>query len=388
MPLPTKLNELCNHNSLMDDVWISPSIGQIPCWMEDKHVHNGIRTILKRDCCTEKEWRFSLKVDNLCRWYRDELADIELALRTARNENFGLLLQHCREQLWTLIPWWELATWLSQGTSEIHIFQVQLTIIEALEATFKEHGIDQVNPDLDLTLDAEDEVTLDYLIDKTLTADEEKPSHPDPIPIKILWQMPPDLTYDPVRVMTQVATNAIHDRTSKVILPEMGSFARFAIEPADLAMLDSPTSWINDICINSCISLLFSAIHGTCSPTSSRFTVFSTHEQPWWNDVPVSPSSLSPRPSSQPDRRSCNSSLNFLQLSTISPVPQADLQSWTAHPLITDPVQTNDHNCGIWVLAIIAATFQAFGMMMSMTESDMASFHRYLHGCILAKNYA
>ncbi|KAG6376560.1 hypothetical protein JVT61DRAFT_1536 [Boletus reticuloceps] len=48
-PLPTKLNELRNDDSLMEDVWITPSLGQIPRWMDDKNVHRGIRAVLKRD---------------------------------------------------------------------------------------------------------------------------------------------------------------------------------------------------------------------------------------------------------------------------------------------------------------------------------------------------
>lgn len=41
-PLPTKLNELRNDQSLMEDVWIAPSVRHIPRWMEDKDVRAGI----------------------------------------------------------------------------------------------------------------------------------------------------------------------------------------------------------------------------------------------------------------------------------------------------------------------------------------------------------
>ena len=35
MPLPTKLNDLQNHQALMEDIWISPAIRKIPRWVED-----------------------------------------------------------------------------------------------------------------------------------------------------------------------------------------------------------------------------------------------------------------------------------------------------------------------------------------------------------------
>lgn len=79
-PLPTKLNDLRNDQSLLEDVWISPSTGDIPRWLEDQDVRDGIRAMLKRDRCIEEQRRLGLEADNLCRWFGDELAAIELAL--------------------------------------------------------------------------------------------------------------------------------------------------------------------------------------------------------------------------------------------------------------------------------------------------------------------
>ena len=39
----------------MEDVWITLSEGQIPHWMEDQAVHDGIHAMLKRDCCLEEQ---------------------------------------------------------------------------------------------------------------------------------------------------------------------------------------------------------------------------------------------------------------------------------------------------------------------------------------------
>jgi len=80
-PLPTKLNDLRNHQALMEDIWTSPAIGKIPRWVEDQDVRDGIRAMLKRDRCLEEWRRLSIEADNLCRWYGNELMAVELALR-------------------------------------------------------------------------------------------------------------------------------------------------------------------------------------------------------------------------------------------------------------------------------------------------------------------
>ena len=86
-PLPTKLNKLRNHQSLMEDVWISPSTEEIPHWMEDQDVRHGIRAALKHNWCLEEQRRLGIEVDNLCCWYGAELAAVELALRTRESES-------------------------------------------------------------------------------------------------------------------------------------------------------------------------------------------------------------------------------------------------------------------------------------------------------------
>jgi hypothetical protein len=80
-PLPTKLAELRVDHSLMEDVWITPSIGEVPRWLEDPDVRDGIRALLKRERCREEQKRLGIEADNLCRFFGDELAAHELALR-------------------------------------------------------------------------------------------------------------------------------------------------------------------------------------------------------------------------------------------------------------------------------------------------------------------
>ena len=81
-PLPTKLNDLRNDQLLMEDIWITPSVGEIPCWLDDKNVHAGIWAMHKCDRCLEERCRLGMEADNLCQWFGNEIAAVELTLRT------------------------------------------------------------------------------------------------------------------------------------------------------------------------------------------------------------------------------------------------------------------------------------------------------------------
>lgn len=66
----------------MEDVWITPSSeSQLPRWLEDVRVRNGIRALLKLDRCREERQRLQLESENMCRWYGNKLTSIEVALR-------------------------------------------------------------------------------------------------------------------------------------------------------------------------------------------------------------------------------------------------------------------------------------------------------------------
>ncbi|KIK77681.1 hypothetical protein PAXRUDRAFT_17336 [Paxillus rubicundulus Ve08.2h10] len=81
-PLPTKLTDLRTEQSLTEDIWVMQASEEVPLWMEDQDVQDGIRGMLKRDHCLEEQCQLGIEADNLCRWYGDELAAVELALRT------------------------------------------------------------------------------------------------------------------------------------------------------------------------------------------------------------------------------------------------------------------------------------------------------------------
>ena len=39
---------------LMQDVWITPSMGEVPQWLEDAGVRDGIRALIKSQRCLEE----------------------------------------------------------------------------------------------------------------------------------------------------------------------------------------------------------------------------------------------------------------------------------------------------------------------------------------------
>lgn len=66
----------------MEDVWITASNkDQLPRWLEDVDVRNGIKALLKSDRCQEEQERLAMETDNMCRWFGNKLACIEVALR-------------------------------------------------------------------------------------------------------------------------------------------------------------------------------------------------------------------------------------------------------------------------------------------------------------------
>ncbi|KAH7905205.1 hypothetical protein BJ138DRAFT_975864, partial [Hygrophoropsis aurantiaca] len=79
-PLPTKLSALREDQRLMEDVWITPATEEVPRWLEDQDVRDGIRAMLKRQRCIEEECRLKMEADNLSQWFQTELAALELAL--------------------------------------------------------------------------------------------------------------------------------------------------------------------------------------------------------------------------------------------------------------------------------------------------------------------
>ena len=80
-PLPTKLAELCNDQTLLKDVWITQSPeGETPLWLGDCDVRSGIQGLLKLDHCHEEQHQLGVEADNMCRWFGRELCVVKFTL--------------------------------------------------------------------------------------------------------------------------------------------------------------------------------------------------------------------------------------------------------------------------------------------------------------------
>jgi hypothetical protein len=86
IPLPQHLSTdftiLRDDPYLMEGVWVHSSTAAAPPWLTDTKIRKGIRAMLKIDRCTEEYRRIGIEADNLCRWFGQELAAIELAIQT------------------------------------------------------------------------------------------------------------------------------------------------------------------------------------------------------------------------------------------------------------------------------------------------------------------
>ncbi|KAI0716907.1 hypothetical protein C8Q76DRAFT_795144 [Earliella scabrosa] len=106
--LPVELGALRNDPSLLTDVWVTPVTSESPTprWLDDPDMRRGIRVMLAKDRCLEERRRLGDEADNLCRWYGNELAAVELALRTSCYSPIAFLLQQRKAELLLLQARW------------------------------------------------------------------------------------------------------------------------------------------------------------------------------------------------------------------------------------------------------------------------------------------
>ncbi|KAJ6580419.1 hypothetical protein DFH09DRAFT_1076679 [Mycena vulgaris] len=107
-PLSTQLNALRDDASLHEDVWITPAEGQIPRWLNDADVRDGICALHSADRCAEEASRLNIERRNMGNWLTQELDIISKAIEMFTGSNFSLELQLRMEQLQFLQLSWAL----------------------------------------------------------------------------------------------------------------------------------------------------------------------------------------------------------------------------------------------------------------------------------------
>ncbi|KAJ7174941.1 hypothetical protein C8R46DRAFT_832782, partial [Mycena filopes] len=80
-PLSSQLNGLRSDTSLHEDVWITPSEGEIPRWLNDADIRDGISALHSADRCAEETRRLEVERTNMAAWLTQEIAIVAEAIQ-------------------------------------------------------------------------------------------------------------------------------------------------------------------------------------------------------------------------------------------------------------------------------------------------------------------
>ncbi|KAJ7890404.1 hypothetical protein B0H13DRAFT_2341035 [Mycena leptocephala] len=118
-PLSVQLNGLRNDPSLHEDVWITPSDGPLPRWLNDEDVRDGIRSIHAADRCTEEIVRLNLERENLRRWLVEEREVVRRAIEMTPDSPITFLLRWREDALMDLERSWAPCLRLHDGLQHL-----------------------------------------------------------------------------------------------------------------------------------------------------------------------------------------------------------------------------------------------------------------------------
>ncbi|TFK17153.1 hypothetical protein FA15DRAFT_761178 [Coprinopsis marcescibilis] len=434
-PLPAKLGDLRNDPGLLEDVWISPSDVEIPPWLNDCSVREGIRGMLRQDRCLEEQRRLGMEADNLCRFFGRELKALDCAIADPENILLGHVLRRRREAHLYLQTHWATSL-ASQARFASHVasstlgssppFGLTWTLPSTPESCAKMPGEDEVPDDTGYREQAgADDLFLEYVLDEPSDTDTSPPARPDYMVGEICWSPVTQLSCDPVlvkylqsRVNTPVPLSppsiarVIHHRGTNKVAFQLGE--------AELGRLSS-NSWLNDECING---LATSFLHS--SPFPNHFALFSSHDtlmlqydasdaevwrrtkrtEYWSRSVWIFPIH---RPSQHhwvlvvayPTQNhmllfdslgsdqvqwelDAHTVVDFVRrlnrCASARALGTSDMleRKWIASPVVRCALQTNRFDCGVWVIAFIASILRGYHLP-DLKEKDIQEFRRLLY---------
>ncbi|KIM68028.1 hypothetical protein SCLCIDRAFT_20491 [Scleroderma citrinum Foug A] len=246
-PLPTKLNDLRNHQALMEDIWISPAARKIPCWVEDQ-----------------------------------DLAAVELVLHIPENEIFYFALHEHRSDILSLSSRWAnplvsssqfnsqtngatvLAESLSGSHPQILLFWLSPTTIdvEALEDAPEEAHMDlsDIIGLQEAAHELEHKVFADLFSEEPGLLKEDAEDDELTVTTTILWELPQNMSLDMTQALPPNQYKIIASKVAPIQQPGMEGAYHLSFMPEDVVILANPTGCLNNVCINGCIALLFSLI--------------------------------------------------------------------------------------------------------------------------------
>ncbi|KAI0694788.1 hypothetical protein C8Q76DRAFT_634071 [Earliella scabrosa] len=412
--LPVELGALRNDPSLLTDVWVTPVATPAPRWMDEPDVRRGIRAMLSKDRCLEERRRLGNEADNLCRWYGDELAAVELALRTPRFSTIAFLLQQRKAELLLL-----QARWRTPLASELRFIartEEATSIAERLSGASSAQALtwvhlafhdgqnndDRPDPEDSRWFDPEVIIVHDALAELVGDDDDEDPD------------------------------DGYSGTGAAASFPTITSPDRSMYSHSGETRLRNPTGWLNDNSVNACAQLL-SGYFGTENVTGGRPAILSSfamaqqrdgtslddgmwrvnHRSRYWEkDVWIIPihqpstqhwelaivylrqcriayfDSLAHPKTWEEDVQTVFGLIHRLQrLATERGNRMTSLDGeWCAFRLLNDPLQTNGHDCGVWVLACIASLLRGFECV-SCSELDIGRFRSRLLTLVLQNTH-
>ncbi|KAF7972323.1 hypothetical protein HWV62_18424 [Athelia sp. TMB] len=457
-PLPTKLSQLRDDSSLMEDVWISREHERIPRWLDDANVRDGIRALMKHDRCLEERRRLGLEADHMCAQLGRELAEVELAIQMPEYHMIHPLLQEHHIQLRLLQPQWTFALQsdiqiksaiaqatdtanrvlgISPSTTLDWVTTVMLSTSESLD-------YDSITIDAPLVVeDSEEAMVVDALEDE-LDGLVESDMLDDDVAAEVLWRLPVRdcalhiqciaqlmdeikndyLLEDVEDLPDDISDTLAHISLAPRVLAASGARSRISYAPEDIARFVSPTSMLNDDCINGAALLLQS--HFIDEFSRSDVAILTTHDlvriryaasdEDIWRNTKRSEYWTKPAwvlpihrkdachwvlcviyPAKKrvhlidsfADRGGWFSDIKDImklitRLTTIARAKgndmlQDDSLTWEAYPLMVKPVQRNGYDCGVWTLAGIWAVLKGY----EVTSHTQATIHR-VRSCLLS----
>ncbi|KAF9041365.1 hypothetical protein BJ165DRAFT_1329754, partial [Panaeolus papilionaceus] len=406
-PLSTQVAKLRDNTYLMEDVWITPVEDEKERpWMNDSTVRAGIQAVLKLDRCIEEQKRLGMEADNMCRQFGRELLAVEIALRNQANASIAQELINYRNGLHYLrTPWSSLLASSVRYNSHIQQSTTLADIIAGNNQVLQSYNVSMLSSgsrsdSSDLSDSASDESETENSTSGSLDAD----SH--------LIDVDED---DYEGAASTVSTVKLRDYSGYTGASRKNN--RILFEKKDLQILENSTALLNDVCINGCSQLLKTKYR----EEAENCAVFSTYDLVRWRNKKKS-LHLDTVTGSAPDLISAeivemlwknSKHTQFWQkrvwilpihrpghwvLCVAYPMEQLillydslgqevdwknevmdvhayfselvqaangngiclKLPSWTSKPAFLKPVQTNGHDCGLWVLLWIAASLRGF----------------------------
>ncbi|KAJ2911476.1 hypothetical protein MD484_g8939, partial [Candolleomyces efflorescens] len=313
-PLPTTIHQLRETSHLMEDVWIEPSSGAIPRWLESLDVREGIRAMLKLDRCKEERVRLGRESDNMCRWFGREMKNAHIAWANPENRRLRCHLEQYCSRLRQSQHSWANSPFAQKNQYQFHITEAESALRRAghdLTTTIWVAPVISHNPTLDLDTieggydEADDSsvYTCDSDVDSESEANEELPGldtdpeailqeqlaedevdgredEPDPMPITIVWRAPYPLLHDcsllnDLKHPSLKTITIVHAARKKPTRPHLRSgYIEFCSDSLD--RLSRPKDRLNDVNINGLALLLQDIFHN--SPAAAQCAIFSTFD--------------------------------------------------------------------------------------------------------------